>query len=141
MQNFSFAPKSCLVLLCSHRPPPLLAPKIIDMLSIAKVSPFLEFHINAVNINVCGFLNLSSLFRMFFGVHACSGILVKVKLLSHVRLFVTPWTVAGQAPQSMGFSLVVWSFLLLYSSPWICHSLFIHFSVSEHLDCSILWLL
>ena len=27
-----------------------------------------------------------------------------VKLLSHVRLFVTPWTVACQAPLSMGFS-------------------------------------
>ena len=29
---------------------------------------------------------------------------VKVKLLSPVRLFVTPWTVAYQAPPSMGFS-------------------------------------
>ena len=29
---------------------------------------------------------------------------MKVKLLSHVRLFVTPWTVARQAPQSMEFS-------------------------------------
>ena len=29
---------------------------------------------------------------------------VKVKLLNHVRLFVTPWTVAYQAPPSMGFS-------------------------------------
>ena len=29
---------------------------------------------------------------------------VKVKLLSHVRLFATPWTVAHQAPLSMGFS-------------------------------------
>ena len=28
----------------------------------------------------------------------------KVKLLSHVRLFATPWTVAHQAPLSMGFS-------------------------------------
>ena len=28
----------------------------------------------------------------------------KVKSLSHVRLFVTPWTVAYQAPPSMGFS-------------------------------------
>ena len=30
--------------------------------------------------------------------------LVKVKLLSRVRLFSTPWTVANQAPPSMGFS-------------------------------------
>ena len=29
---------------------------------------------------------------------------VKVKSLSHVRLFVTPWTVAYQAPLSMGLS-------------------------------------
>ena len=28
----------------------------------------------------------------------------KVKLLSHVRLFATPWTIACQAPPSMGFS-------------------------------------
>ena len=29
---------------------------------------------------------------------------VKVKFLSHVRLFVTPWTVAHQAPPPMEFS-------------------------------------
>ena len=29
---------------------------------------------------------------------------VKVKSLSRVRLFVTPWTIAYQAPPSMGFS-------------------------------------
>ena len=29
---------------------------------------------------------------------------VKVESLSRVRLFVTPWTVAHQAPPSMGFS-------------------------------------
>ena len=29
---------------------------------------------------------------------------VKVKLFSRVRLFATPWTVACQAPLSMGFS-------------------------------------
>ena len=29
---------------------------------------------------------------------------VKVKSLSHVRLFATPWTTAYQAPPSMGFS-------------------------------------
>ncbi|CAI9151880.1 unnamed protein product [Rangifer tarandus platyrhynchus] len=29
---------------------------------------------------------------------------VKVKSLSHVRLFMTPWTAAYQAPPSMGFS-------------------------------------
>ena len=30
--------------------------------------------------------------------------MTKVKSLSRVRLFVTPWTVAYQAPLSMGFS-------------------------------------
>ena len=29
---------------------------------------------------------------------------VKVKLLSRVQLFATPWTIAYQAPPSMGFS-------------------------------------
>ena len=29
---------------------------------------------------------------------------MKVKVLSYVQLFATPWTVALQAPQSMGFS-------------------------------------
>ena len=29
---------------------------------------------------------------------------VKVKSLSHVRLFATPWTIAYQAPLSVGFS-------------------------------------
>ena len=29
---------------------------------------------------------------------------MKVKSLSHVRLFAIPWTVAHQAPPSMGFS-------------------------------------
>ena len=31
-------------------------------------------------------------------------LLYEVKSLSHVLLFVTPWTVAYQAPRSMGFS-------------------------------------
>ena len=34
----------------------------------------------------------------------CLKVKVKVKSLSHVRLFATPWTVAYQAPLSMGFS-------------------------------------
>ena len=36
-------------------------------------------------------------------IYICS-LKVKVKSLSHVRLFVTPWTIAYQAPPSMGFS-------------------------------------
>ena len=41
---------------------------------------------------------------------------VKVKSLSRVRLFATPWTVAHQAPPSMGFPMQeYWSGLLLPS--------------------------
>ena len=41
---------------------------------------------------------------------------VKVKLLSRVRLFTTPWTAAHQAPPSMGFSRQeYWSGVLLPS--------------------------
>ena len=38
------------------------------------------------------------------GVVLRSSDIVKVKSLSRVRLFATPWTVAYQAPPSMGFS-------------------------------------
>ena len=34
----------------------------------------------------------------------CMEVKVKVKSLSHVHLFATPWTVAPQAPRSMEFS-------------------------------------
>ena len=34
----------------------------------------------------------------------CQKVKVKVKSLSRVRLFATPWTIAYQAPPSMGFS-------------------------------------
>ena len=44
---------------------------------------------------------------------------VKVKSLSRVRLFVTPWTAAYQAPPSMGFSRQeYWSGWPLPSPPW-----------------------
>ena len=48
---------------------------------------------------------------------------VKVKLLSHVRLLVTPWTAAYQAPPPMGFSRQeYWSG---------CHCL-LHFSLTGY---------
>ena len=54
---------------------------------------------------------ISQLFRFqlcgsskLFSASVSFSIKVKVKSLSRVRLFVTPWTVAHQAPQSMGFS-------------------------------------
>ena len=43
---------------------------------------------------------------------------IKVKLLSHVWLFATPWTVAYQTPLSMGFSRQeYWSGFLFISPP------------------------
>ena len=42
---------------------------------------------------------------------------VKVKSLSRVRLFATPWTVAYQAPPSMGFSRQEYWSGLLFPSP------------------------
>ena len=44
---------------------------------------------------------------------------VKVKLLSYVQLFATRWTVAYQAPPSMGFSRQeYWSGLKGYVNLW-----------------------
>ena len=49
---------------------------------------------------------------------------VKVKSLSHIRLFVTPWTAAYQAPQSMEFSRQeYWSGLPLPTAVGGCHPL------------------
>ena len=42
---------------------------------------------------------------------------VKVKLLSHVRLFATPWAVAYQAPPSVGFSRQEYWSGLPFTSP------------------------
>ena len=42
--------------------------------------------------------------RWAWMVRYCRKRKAKVKLLSRVRLFVTPWTVAYQAPPSVGFS-------------------------------------
>ena len=43
---------------------------------------------------------------------------VKVKSLSRVQLFATPWTVAYQAPLSMGFSREKYWSRLPFPSPW-----------------------
>ena len=55
---------------------------------------------------------------------------VKVKSLSHVRLFETPCTAAHQALLSMGFSRQeYWSGVLLPSPPYIIYLTCIHFDV------------
>ena len=49
-------------------------------------------------------LGLPSALRLFCSlIYMCVCVCVPVQSLSHVRLFVTPWTVAHQAPLSMGF--------------------------------------
>ena len=48
---------------------------------------------------------INSIFRIeAFGI--CTDVIIffEEKVLNHVRLFATPWAVACQAPQSMGFS-------------------------------------
>ena len=50
------------------------------------------------------------------GIHS-SSLKVKVKLLSRIRLFATPWAVAYQAPLSMGFSRQEYWSGLLFPSP------------------------
>ena len=47
---------------------------------------------------------MSLLFNMLSRLVIAFTLKVKVKLFSHVQLFVTPWTVAYWAPLSMGFS-------------------------------------
>ena len=49
-------------------------------------------------------LSLWGLYSIFPPTPLYSKVKVKVKLLSHVQLFVTPWNVAHQAPPSTEFS-------------------------------------
>ena len=51
---------------------------------------------------------------------------VTVKSLSHVRLFMTPWTAAYQLPPSMGFSRQEYWIGLPLPSPYMCVSVCIY---------------
>ena len=68
-------------------------------------------------------LSLWGLYSIFPPTPLYSKVKVKVKLLSHVQLFVTPWNVAHQAPPSMArimewvaisFCNYVLSYLFMY---------------------------
>ena len=61
---------------------------------------------------------------------------VKVKSLSRVRLFATPWTVAHQAPPSMGFSRQEYWSGLPFPSPIMEYS--VQFSLVAQ-SCPTLW--
>ena len=60
----------------------------------------------------------NSNFMLFTSEHVdLYSLKVKVKLLSRVQLFATPWTVAYQAPPSMGFSRQEYCSGLPFPSP------------------------
>ena len=63
---------------------------------------------------------------------------MKVKSLSHIRLFATPWTVAHQAPPSMGFSRQEYWSGLPFPSPYSINS-YIQFSSVQSLSCAQLF--
>ena len=61
-------------------------------------------------------MNVNKHYRNRFVIYMC------VCVLSHVRLFGTPWTVASQAPLSMEFSRQEhWSGLLFPSAKDLCN--------------------
>ena len=53
-----------------------------------------------------------------YSTSAIKGLRIKVKLLSRVWLFATPWTVASQASLFMGFSRQEYWNGLPFPSPW-----------------------
>ena len=59
--------------------------------------------------------SIGELMILFFITHESE---VKVKSLSRVRLFETPWIAAYQAPPSMGFSRQEYWSGLSFSSPY-----------------------
>ena len=65
----------------------------------------------------------------------CSDLWSEVKSLSHVRLCATPWTVAYQAPLSMGFSRQEYWSGLLFPSPGI----FLSQGLNSHLLLLLHW--
>ena len=52
-------------------------------------------------MHMCVYIYIAYIYRL---PRWFSGEVKLVKLLSHVQLFGTPWTIAHQAPPSMGFS-------------------------------------
>ena len=64
---------------------------------------------------------------------------VKVKSLSRVRLFATPWTAAYQSPPSMGFSRQkYWSGLPLPSLGWLARKVNSTITLKRHGDAQSL---
>ena len=80
-------------------------------------------HIYCIRLFYYGPGSLSSCFTKFPGWDAVRdsddnlGLRIKVKSLSRVRLFATPWTIARQDPLSMGFSRQEYRSGLPFPSP------------------------
>ena len=73
-------------------------------------------------INV-GIIWLATDYIWFSLSFTCTNVCVFVQLLSHVRLFETPWTVTSQAPLSMGFPRQeCWGDLPFTSLVFVCIS-------------------
>ena len=66
--------------------------------------------------NICRPWGTYTVVRPFIHITLCK---VKWKFLSHVQLFATPWTIARQAPPSMGFSRKKYWSGLPFPSPGI----------------------
>ena len=66
----------------------------------------LNLHINfKINLSISAKKNKDGiLIEILLNPYSVQRVKVKVKSLSRVRLFATPWSVAHQAPLSMGFS-------------------------------------
>ena len=57
--------------------------------------------------NLDTFWNVRHVLDFILKLHVCVCVCVCVCVLSHIRLFVTPWTVAHQAPLFMGFPVSI----------------------------------
>ena len=57
-----------------------------------------------MNNGMSFFFMIMLLRKLYFYLNVRYRLKLKLKPLSHIRLFATPWTVAYQAPQSMKFS-------------------------------------
>ena len=54
-------------------------------------------------LELAGFSSCGTPARLLLGTWTLPSVCMCAQTLSHVRLFVTPWTVARQAPLSIGF--------------------------------------
>ena len=93
---------------------------------------WLYFNLNIISYFLCLWNSSESSLHVFF----IEVFILCALLLSRVQLFVTPWTVAHQAPLSMGFSRQEYWSGLPFPSP--CLPLSYH-NYSNYISTSILY--